>query len=108
MRLPRADNHALHLVDEALDDGAAVLFILTRREVNGQFAAQPQCVAGLATRCPRRFQNGDRALFRQSRFACGQPRATCEGTQGGNHVSSCEARHLRLSGRVLPYPARTF
>jgi hypothetical protein len=28
VRLPRADDHTLHLVDEALDDGAAVLLVL--------------------------------------------------------------------------------
>jgi hypothetical protein len=55
VRLPRANNHSLHLVDEALHDDGAVLLILEGCEVEGEFASQLECVAGLAPCHPCRF-----------------------------------------------------
>lgn len=99
VRLPRADDHTLHLVDEALDDGEAVLLVLERGEVDGKLTTQLECVAGLAPCRPYRFEDGDCTLFRQSRLCRGLPRATCDRTEGGKDVPSCIAWHLRLSGR---------
>ena len=64
MRLPGADDHTLHHVDEALDHGEAVLLVLECGEVDGKLTTQLECVAGLAFYRPSRFEDGDRTLFR--------------------------------------------
>jgi hypothetical protein len=103
--LPRAHDHALHLVDEALDDDPPVLLVRARGEMDGKLAAQLEGVTCLAPCRPCRFEDGGRALPRQSYLCCGRPWAACDRTQGGKDVPSCKARHLRVSRGQLPYPA---
>jgi hypothetical protein len=105
VRLSRACDHAFHLVDEALDDGVAVFFALDRGEVDGKLATQSERVSRLASRCPRRFEDGNRALAIESCFRHGRARATRDRAEGGNDLPSSIARHLSLLSKALRSPS---
>jgi hypothetical protein len=88
VRLPRTDDHAIHLVDEAFDDDAAIFLALYRGEVDREFAPQSKCISRLASSCPRGFEDRDGSRARQSRFRHGRTRPCGNHSQCGNHVPS--------------------
>jgi hypothetical protein len=88
VRLARADDHAFHLVDEALDDDAAIFLALYRGEVDREFAPQSKCISCLASSCPRGFEDRDGSRARQSHFRHGRTRPCGNHSQCGNHVPS--------------------
>jgi hypothetical protein len=105
VRLPCADDHSLHPIDEALDDGGAIILALGRGEVDRKLTAQLERIAGLASRGPCRFEDLDGPLAGQSRIRCGRARPTRYRGQAGDDLSSCIARHLRAPAEGAPNPA---
>lgn len=102
VRLARAYDHAFHLVDEAVDNDAAVGLMLQPGKVNRKLAAQLECVSGLASGRSRLLKQRDGpppGQFGRGPTGLWQPRKRAEAAQ---NLSSCVAGHVGLL--LIPSP----